>query len=525
MRGAACAGSGYRCSSDSDCCAALSCGPGNLCRPGCRIDQVFQSSGTRNPANACQACQPARSRSSWTNLTDGTPCDDRNACTTRDLCRSGACSGGPASSCADTNPCTIDACDPAVGCVHRPLACDDANACTSDSCNPATGRCEFRSGSAACDDRNPCTSDGCDPGTGCTHVPLAGACDDRNACTTADVCEAGRCVGGAAPDCNDGDPWTRDSCDAHSGCVHKEPAPQWSPAAAFLFFPEVVASGAAGATIETRIQLSNGGAVPILAHVSFLDGDASDPRYCYECDFDLPLSARATDVLVVSRSGAFTTLRSRGSGSSRSCAHASGFVTVDVEDLSHRASTANVLSGYEVVVDYGANRAFTLPALALHGGSGNGDRAFAFDGVEYARFPGALQTTFVAPDRQGPRGAELILLTPAFARQSPPHSDCSVIGSNQAGEQFSNSFQFGCFTRIRLQDIDPQLERENLGSDRGTLSLRCTVYGTGTNGTVQGAVHGVLLQTDALGNAWGSLLGPSGGDGGPATLRLADPAR
>ena len=44
-----------------------------------------------------------------------------------------------ASDCNDNNACTIDVCDPTVGCVNTQLICDDSNACTRDTCDPAQG--------------------------------------------------------------------------------------------------------------------------------------------------------------------------------------------------------------------------------------------------------------------------------------------------------------------------------------------------------------------------------------------------
>jgi hypothetical protein len=46
----------------------------------------------------------------------------------------------------------------------------------------------------ACDDGNPCTTDACDPALGCTHTDNnAAACTDGNPCTV-DKCQAGVCV-------------------------------------------------------------------------------------------------------------------------------------------------------------------------------------------------------------------------------------------------------------------------------------------------------------------------------------------
>jgi len=39
----------------------------------------------------------------------------------------------------DGNACTVDSCDPAVGCVHNAIDCDDGDDCTADSCDPVLG--------------------------------------------------------------------------------------------------------------------------------------------------------------------------------------------------------------------------------------------------------------------------------------------------------------------------------------------------------------------------------------------------
>lgn len=523
---AVCTGSGARCSASSACCPGYLCAPAGTCQPGCLIDSVFVRSGTRNPANPCQSCQPSRSTVAWTGLANGTTCSDGNPCTGADTCRSGACVGGAATSCNDYKRCTVDACDPVLGCVHSPVVCDDGNGCTIDSCNISTGLCQFRSSpTTICDDRNVCTTDTCDPATGCAHAPRAGTCTDANVCTIADRCDAGVCVGGIARDCDDHNPSTVDSCDPLRSCLHEVPSVPASPPAAFLFFPDVVATNAPDPRVETSLKIQNAGNASIIAHVSFVNGDPNDPRYCYECDFDVPMRGRETQTLLVTRNGSLTRIENQTTGAAHTCAAAIGFVTVDVEDATHRVLTTNVLRGYQVVKNHDTGKSFSLPAVALAGTAGNGDRSFAFNGSEYARFPAALRTDFTAPDASGPAAADLVVFTPAFDRQFPPLTDCSVIATNRYGEQFSNSFQFGCFAVLRLEDIDPQLTADNLGSERGSLQLTCTVHGTGQNGVVSGGVHGALVQTDAAGKPAGTLLQRSTADGGAATLRLADPVR
>jgi len=97
-------------------------------------------------------------------------------------------------SCDDSNLCTDDVCDPALGCQHvfNSDPCNDSNPCTlEDHCS--FGQC---SGSfMSCEDNNPCTANSCDPKMGCTFTYLGGACDDGNPCTKNDVCAQGVCAG------------------------------------------------------------------------------------------------------------------------------------------------------------------------------------------------------------------------------------------------------------------------------------------------------------------------------------------
>ena len=71
-----------------------------------------------------------------------------------------------------------------------------------------------------CDDGNVCTDDSCNPATGCVNANNTAPCNDGDACTTSDTCSAGACVGGAAPNCDDGNVCTDDSCNPATGCVN-----------------------------------------------------------------------------------------------------------------------------------------------------------------------------------------------------------------------------------------------------------------------------------------------------------------
>lgn len=164
---------------------------------------------------------------------DGEECDDGNACTAGDHCNpDGVCVGAENLQCEDSDPCTLDQCDPKSGCSFPPRpegsACDDNSACTEgDVC--VSGECSGVP--KACDDQNVCTADSCDHETGeCVTVPLSDVkCSDGNACTIEDVCTAGLCTGEPVDEsqhCNDGNACTADWCqqapkESGGGCKHQ----------------------------------------------------------------------------------------------------------------------------------------------------------------------------------------------------------------------------------------------------------------------------------------------------------------
>ena len=70
-----------------------------------------------------------------------------------------------------------------------------------------------------CDDANPCTDDSCSSATGCVNTAITVLCDDGNACTTGDACANATCVG-MPISCDDVNSCTSDSCDTGTGCQH-----------------------------------------------------------------------------------------------------------------------------------------------------------------------------------------------------------------------------------------------------------------------------------------------------------------
>ncbi len=206
-------------------CTADSCIPGGVCawklKPAfCLIGGVCRADGDKKAGDACSVCAAATAPKTWSVAADGSACDDSDACTFNDVCKSSNCKGEVVQ-CDDKNPCTADVCTPKTGCSYPPVdgnpACDDGNACTSgDKC--AVGLCAGVT--ADCDDKNPCTDDACNLATGCTHTDNTSPCSDGNGCTSGDTCTAGACVPGGPANCDDGNTCTLDSCQGTLGCYH-----------------------------------------------------------------------------------------------------------------------------------------------------------------------------------------------------------------------------------------------------------------------------------------------------------------
>ncbi len=203
---------------EAPCNDGNQCTVGDHCREGACVAGIASVCDDENPCTADQ-CQPATGECTFTPIPEAL-CDDNNACTQQDACQNGVCLGGSATPCDDNNPCTEDACLPATGCVHVSVykGCDDGIACTvGDTCQD--GVCT--GGPAiSCSDGNPCTADQCTPETGeCEHTPVNWSCDDGNLCSTGDTCQGGFCIG-TLVDCDDNNPCTVDACQANVGCVH-----------------------------------------------------------------------------------------------------------------------------------------------------------------------------------------------------------------------------------------------------------------------------------------------------------------
>jgi hypothetical protein len=205
------------CFTDGDCVDADNCTVNERCVGGtCRSDPRNCVDGNRCTTDTCD---PAIGCTN-TSVIDGTSCEDLSVCDGAETCAAGTCRPGTAPNCDDANFCTQDGCDNTTGCRHDPVAsccntdaqCADADQCTTQERCTAAHTCA--STPRTCVDGNACTLDGCNPSVGCVFTPATGTpCDDGDTCTLSDACSAGTCVG-SPRDCSDGD-----TCNGAESCV------------------------------------------------------------------------------------------------------------------------------------------------------------------------------------------------------------------------------------------------------------------------------------------------------------------
>lgn len=208
----ACGSGGNACEScvSSDKCVATECVPGKFV---CDANKIPDGNACSDGSGICSG------GSCCTGCFDGGVCQPGN---TVKLCGSGGAE--KCQTCDDGNPCTDDSCD-GTRCVYTPV--EAGKSCDTDSnmCN-GTAKCEGTVCKTAppvvCNDGNPCTTDSCTPATGvCVYANNSAPCSDNDVCTLTDVCSAGKCVGSGAPNCNDNEECTTDTCDKTLGCQHK----------------------------------------------------------------------------------------------------------------------------------------------------------------------------------------------------------------------------------------------------------------------------------------------------------------
>lgn len=189
------------CSDGNECTVPDLCNGAGSCVPG--------SPRNCNDNKVCttDSCDPLTGACLNANLPNDTTCDDGAVCTSGDKCVDGACVGGGLN-CDDGHYCTYDSVDCSTPsepkCVNDPapragVLCPPADKCVDDATCVGT-ECVPNEGSRInCDDGNPCTIDTCESARGCvrTNADATTVCNDGNPCTVADHCDPsnGTCTG------------------------------------------------------------------------------------------------------------------------------------------------------------------------------------------------------------------------------------------------------------------------------------------------------------------------------------------
>ncbi len=234
----------------------------------CLIDGVCYANEVLNLGNSCKVCD-SESPNQWSNVQNGTNCEDGEYCTVNDSCLSGVCVGfardcsGQASdlrcqsascdeqqntcvvsnfqdgtSCADFDVCDgEETCQSGACSAGTSLDCSDGHDCTTDDCNAETG-CFSTIDNGNCLIDNQCYSDGATPvGESCrvclssasktawTNLPDTIPCNDGNLCTHTDRCDGSGGCGGTEITCMD-DPevcGANRACDGSSECAVSYP--------------------------------------------------------------------------------------------------------------------------------------------------------------------------------------------------------------------------------------------------------------------------------------------------------------
>ena len=216
-------GSGTRSDGGADAGSGSTSGLGDGGSGQCVIDSVVYPSGTANPNDSCQFCQPSVSTSAWDTQADGTACGTGGTVTAGMVCHGGQCVSGcevggtfsgpnalnPTNACQSCQPSSTTTAwtDLADGAI-----CGNGQFCGGGQCGT---ECEIGSAayaSGAVNPSNPCES--CQPGTSTSAWTST---DGVNAgCPTGEVCSGSpaSCTSG----CWIGGAFYSSGATASSGC-------------------------------------------------------------------------------------------------------------------------------------------------------------------------------------------------------------------------------------------------------------------------------------------------------------------
>jgi hypothetical protein len=216
---------GLACDDGDACLFGETCQSG-VCTGGAAPD--CSAAGDQCNGASCDPAGLEGNCDTWTPVLDGTSCDDGDVCLVGETCQSGVCTGGAAPDCSGAgDQCNDASCDPAgaegncdvITQVTDGTSCDDGDACLiGETCQSGvcTGGAAPNCGGAG----DQCNTASCDPlgleGNCDIITPVSNGtdCDDGDACLIGETCQSGACTGGTVPDCSGaGDQCNAASCD------------------------------------------------------------------------------------------------------------------------------------------------------------------------------------------------------------------------------------------------------------------------------------------------------------------------
>lgn len=375
--------SGDSCSNFQACDGVETCNGAGACVAG--PSQI--SDGNPCTVDSCNGAGAV----THTPVVAGTSCADADVCNGVEKCNATAvCLAGTPPVIDDRNPCTTDSCDPSAGVSHVVMAgasCGDGNVCNGQEICEADGSC--RSPSAPqLDDHNPCTVDTCDPSLGVAHAakPAGASCSDGDACNGSEVCSAsGNCESGGAPQVSDGNPCTDDSCDAVAGVRHVARPVGVSCSDGDPCNGEETCSAQGACLAATTVNLSDGNSCTVdtcvngvVAHAPIQDGaSCSDGNLCTTSDTCQQGTCVAGNAVGVEDGNPCT---------SDSCDAATGLVDHQPVALGTSCDNATVCDGRETCNAHGDCEATAAP-IVDDGNPCTTDSCDAIAGVHHVNVP------------------------------------------------------------------------------------------------------------------------------------------
>lgn len=211
----------FNTASNGDACGAGQVCFEGTCGSGCVIGGVFRANDAINPTNPCQVCKPSVSTRDWSNVSNGTGCDDGDVCNGVNTCQAGACMETTADvvctpgACQTGGTCNAVSGACSFGAAPNGSGCGSGLVCFGGACGAGCVIGTLVAASGSANPQNPCQR--CDPATTTTawsNQNDGTDCSSSNACEGTRSCQSGTCQQAMPPiTCTPG------LCQVSSACV------------------------------------------------------------------------------------------------------------------------------------------------------------------------------------------------------------------------------------------------------------------------------------------------------------------